>query len=44
MAKAVATPDAPRCPWCHEERLVERDPRTGDLFCAVCGRTWRDDG
>jgi len=31
-------PEAPiRCPFCGEERLVERN------FCSVCGRTWRLD-
>jgi hypothetical protein len=32
-----ATEPPIRCPFCGEERLVERN------FCSVCGRTWRMD-
>jgi transposase-like protein len=43
MAKAVATPEPPRCPHCGEERLVERVPLESRFFCRVCGRIWRDE-
>jgi hypothetical protein len=43
MAKPVATPDRPRCPWCHEDVLVERDPVSRQFVCLVCARTWRND-
>jgi transposase-like protein len=39
----VITPDPPRCPFCGEERLVDRDPLTRQFVCLVCARTWRDD-
>lgn len=34
------TPDAPRCPGCFEDVLIERDPVTRRFYCCVCSRMW----
>jgi hypothetical protein len=33
--------EAPRCPGCGEDWLVEWDAGLRHWFCHVCGRTWR---
>jgi hypothetical protein len=30
----------PMCPFCGEDRLVERDPVSGNFVCLVCAKTW----
>jgi transposase-like protein len=34
------TPDPPRCPFCGEHRLVDRDELFRCYVCRVCSRTW----
>jgi hypothetical protein len=43
VADAALTPrpDPPRCPYCGEDRLVERDPVGGLYVCVVCAKTWK---
>ncbi len=38
------TGDGPRCPKCHEDRLVEFDVVRGLFFCSVCSASWRGRG
>jgi transposase-like protein len=39
-AAPTITPDPPRCPFCGEHRLVDRDELFRCYVCRVCARTW----
>jgi DNA-directed RNA polymerase subunit RPC12/RpoP len=34
------TPDPPRCPFCGEKVLIDRDELFRCYVCRVCARTW----
>jgi uncharacterized Zn finger protein (UPF0148 family) len=41
--RRTARDEAPTCPRCGEDRLVEI-ANDGQAFCAVCAASWRVDG